>query len=89
MTMYLVRAYVDCLAKRAYGVHDSYYAVGLFDSEEKAKEAMQKAEANARETDYEDQYDRQFTTIDIIPIEVNKVYEGKEQVYLGGGVYLE
>ena len=89
MTMYLVRAYVDCLAHAEYGVHDSYYAVGLFDSEEKANEAMLKAEAHARETDYVDQYDRQETVVDIIQIEVNKMYEGKEQIYLGGGVYVE
>ena len=89
MLMYLVRAYVDCLAHKEYGVHDSYYAIGLFDSEEKANEAIRKAEAHARETDYEDQYDRKETTIDIIPIEVNKMYEDKEQIYLGGGFYVE
>lgn len=89
MTMYLVKAYVDCLAHHEYGVNDSYYVVGLFDSEEKANEAMQKAEAHARETDYEDQYDRQSTAIEIIPIEVNKMYEDKEQIYLGGSLYVE
>ena len=88
MTMYLVMSYVDCLAHTAYGVHDSYYAIGLFDSEEKANEAKLKAEAHARETDYEDQYDRKSTSIIIIPIEANKIHEDEEQIYLGGSFYI-
>ena len=87
--MYLVRRYEDCLAPGNWGVCDSYYMVGLFDSEEKAKEAAEKAEALAKETDFEDQYDRCITQIDIIPIEVNKEFNPDEAIYLGGGSYLE
>lgn len=89
MKMYLVRRYVDEKAPGEYGVCDSYYAVGLFDSEEKAKEAMAKAEALARETDFEDQYSRCETVIDILVIETNKMYEADDQIYLGGGFYTE
>ena len=86
MTMYLVRVYVDCRDPMYYGVNDKYYAIGLFDSEEKANE-VKKAKLHVMETCYEDKYD--IPIIDIIPIEVNKVYNAKEQIYLGGGCYIE
>ena len=89
MTMYLVRRYVDEHTPGEYGVCDSYYAVGLFDSEEKAKEAAEKAEALARETDYEEQYSRCSTVVDILAIETNKMYKADDQMYLGGGFYME
>lgn len=87
--MYLVRRYTDCLMPDDWGVCDSYYLVGLFDTEEKAKVAAERAEALAKEADYEDQYDRCVTQIDIIPIEVNKEFNHDEQIYLGGGSYIE
>ena len=89
MTMYLVRRYVDEHTPGEYGVCDSYYAVGLFDSEEKANEAVAKAEALAMETDYEEQYSRCKTVVDILVIETNKMYEADDQIYLGGGFYME
>ena len=87
--MYLVRRYTDEHTPGEYGVCDSYYAVGLFDSKEKANAVMKRAEALAMETDYEEQYARCKTVIDIIEIEVNKAYEVDDQIYLGGGFYLE
>lgn len=89
MQMYLVRRYVDEKPYGAYGVCDSFYIVGLFDSEEKAHAAREKAIALAKETDYEEQYSREATEIDIISIEVNKTYENDEQIYLGGSCYIE
>lgn len=87
--MYLVRRYVNELPQGAYGVDNSYYIVGLFDSEEKAKAAMKKAVGQARETDFDEQYECHITTIDIIPIEVNKAYKEDDQIYYGGGFYVE
>ena len=89
MIMYLVRRYEDSLPKGEYGVSDGYYAVGLFDSEEKANEANEAAINQAKSTDYSDQFGRIKTEIEIIPIEVNKAYEPDDQIYLGGACYIE
>lgn len=89
MKMYLVCRYVDKLGNMDYGVNDANYLVGLFDSEEKANTAMQKAVTLAKETDFEDEYYRQETAIHIIPVETDKFYEEKEQIFLGGGFYVE
>lgn len=89
MKMYLVRRYEDSLPEREYGVSDGYYAVGLFDSEEKANEAKEKAIALAKTTDYKDEYGCITTEIDILTIELNKTYKQDDQIYLGGGFYIE
>lgn len=89
MTMYLVHRNVDCLGPLADGVCESNYIVGIFDSEEKANAAKNKEIALAKEVDYEDQYDRHKTIVSIIPMEINKEYEGDDdQIYVGGGFYI-
>lgn len=82
MVMYLVRRYVDELPDGDYGTDDSYYAIGLFTSETKANEVAEAAKAALPADDWR-------TEINIMPIEVDKIYQGKEQPYLGGGFYIE
>lgn len=82
MKMYLVRCYVDNLEPEDYGVNDAYYAIGLFSSEELAYSVMETEKAALPTDD-------NTTEIDIIPIEVDKIYDNKTQIYLGGGFYIE
>lgn len=82
MKMYLVRRYVDGMSERSWGVDDAYYAIGLFSSEELAYSVMQTEKAALPTGD-------DTTEIDIVQIEVDKIYEGGDQIYLGGGFYLE
>lgn len=89
MKMYLVRCYVDELPDNCYGVSDSYYLVGLFADEATANAVKEKVEAEAKLIDYNEEYDCHNTLVEIIEIEVDKVYEGKEQIFLGGGHYVE
>ena len=87
--MYLVRRYVDGYPGGRYGVDDSYYMVGLFSDEAVANATKEKAIAQAKETDCIEQYIGRVTEIDIIPIEVDKIYDNESQIYLGGGFYVE
>lgn len=89
MKMYLVRRYVDEKPDGEYGVCDSNYLVGLFTDEAVANAVKEKAEAEAKLIDFNEQYDCHKTEIDIIEIEVNRIYEAEEQIYLGGGFYIE
>lgn len=82
MKMYLVRRYVDGHQPGDYGVDDAYYAIGLFSSEELAYSVMETEKALLPTGD-------NTTEIDILPIEVDKIYEGEAQIYLGGGFYIE
>lgn len=82
MKMYLVRRYVDGHQPGDYGVDDAYYAIGLFSSEELAYSVMETEKAALPTGD-------DTTEIDILPIEVDKIYEGGDQIYLGGGFYIE
>ena len=83
MKIYLVRRFSDNLPEHDYGVNDAYYAVGLFTDENIAKAVMEMEKAaipdNKKET----------TEVDILAIEVDKIYKGKDQIYLGGGFYIE
>lgn len=81
MRMFLVRRYVDNFTG-SWGIDDAYYAIGLFSSEELAYSVMQTEKALLPTDD-------DTTEIDIIPIEVDKIYEENEQIYLGGGFYIE
>ena len=82
MMMYLVRRYVDGHKPGDYGVDDAYYAIGLFSSEQIAYSVMEAEKAALPTGD-------DTTEIDVLPIEVDKIYEGEAQIYLGGGWYLE
>ena len=81
MKMFLVRRYVDNFTG-SWGIDDSYYAIGLFSSEELAYSVMETEKAALPTGD-------DTTEIDILPIEVDKIYENGEQIYLGGGFYIE
>lgn len=89
MTMYLVHRNEDNLGPHDWGVSESNHVVGLFSTESAAISAKEKAEAHAKEIDFEDEYDRRATTITIIPIEVDKFYNDEEAPYLGGASYVE
>lgn len=83
MKMHLVRRFSDNLPVHDYGVSDAYYAVGLFTDENIANAVMEMEKANIP-------YDKKETTVvDVLTIEVDKIYKGKEQIYLGGGFYIE
>lgn len=89
MIMYLVRRNEDTLAHHEYGVSESNYLIGIFSSEDAANLAREKAEAEAAQYDFEDEYDRCATQISIIPVELDKFYDREFQPYLGGGFYVE
>lgn len=89
MKLYLVRSFVDYLAPCEYGVNDSNYLVGVFTDETIANTVKEKAEAEAKLYDFEEQFDKHATEIDIVVIETDKIYDLNEQIYLGGGFYIE
>lgn len=89
MKMYLVRSYVNSCPSSVYGVGNSYYLVGLFTDEASANAAKEKAEAEAKLIDFNEYWDCHITTVDIIEIDANKVYQYDDQIYLGGGHYME
>lgn len=80
MKMYLVRRITNELPFGEYGISDHYYVVGLFSSETLAIKAKEQAEALPAEFE---------TEIDIIELDVNKVYPVENQPYIGGGWYIE
>lgn len=83
MKMYLVRRFSDNLREHDYGVNDSYGLIGLF-TDESVANAVMKMENEAIPKDK-----KETTEIDILTIEVDKIYKGDEQIYLGGGFYIE
>ena len=83
MKMYLVRRFSDDLPEKEYGVNDSYKLIGLFTDEAIAKAVMEMEKAAIPENK------KETTEIDILTIEVDKIYKGDEQIYLGGGFYIE
>ena len=83
MKMYLVRRFSDDLPEHDYGVNEAYYAVGLFTDEKIANAVMEMEKANIPDNK------KETTEVDILTIEVDKIYKGKEQIYLGGGFYIE
>lgn len=80
MKIYLVRRITDENPYEEYGVSEHYYAVGLFAREEDAIKAKEQAEALPAKFE---------TEIDIVEMEINKVYPIENQIYLGGAQYLE
>lgn len=89
MEMYLVKSNVDTLAPKEFGVSESNHVIGLFSDESMANAAKEKEIEKAKLTDYEDEYSRYSTTIEVIPIEVDKIYDKQDQIFLGGGFYIE
>lgn len=83
MKMYLVRRFSDDLPEHDYGVSDSYKLIGLF-TDESIANAVKETEIAAIPENKKDTME-----IDLLTIEVDKIYKGSEQIYLGGGFYIE
>ena len=81
--MYLVRRYSDDLRKHDYGVYDDYRLIGLFSDEAVAKAVMETEKAAIPKDK------KETMEIDMFAIEVDKIYKGNEQIFLGGGFYIE
>lgn len=83
MKMYLVRRYSDDLCAQDYGVCDDYRLIGLFSDETVAKAVMETEKAAIPKDK------KETMEIDMFAIEVDKIYKGNEQIFLGGGFYIE
>lgn len=80
MKIYLVRRITDEKPSGEYEVSEHYYAVGLFTRESDARKAAIQAEALPVQFE---------TEIDIVEMEIDKVYPIENQIYLGGAQYIE
>ena len=80
--VYLVRRYIDNLEDGDWGCADYYYLVGIFKTKEKAEKVM------AEEIQKSKAENREDTNFFMFEIDVDKIYE-EEDVYLGGGCYIE
>lgn len=79
--VYVVIRYADTLPEHEYGVSDDYYLVGIFKDPECALEARDATTFRFNEPE------REF--VHVLVVEMNKEYEPNEQLFLGGGYYIE
>lgn len=82
--MYMVVRYVDNLPKYEYGVDDSYYLVGIFSDKALADAMKDFREAQAKHNGYGD-----IMSFEVKEVVLNKLYGEDNEIFLGGGYYIE
>ena len=87
-TVYLVIRNEDCLGPTDHGICESNSLIGIFTDQHVAYSVKANAEAVEMENDYEDEYYRRKTTICIIEVEANKIYDIKSEIYLSSACYI-